>query len=80
MIPLSSKMHVYRGVPSQYEKNDLETCTYKSTTLSKEQATHFGNVRQIVLEKGRCVVPLFLISRYFIEKEILLSPQKKFAR
>lgn len=77
MIPLQSKMHVYRGVPLPYEKKDLETYTYKSTSLSKEQAAHFGNVRQIVLEKGTCVIPLFLLSRYFVEKEILLSPQKK---
>lgn len=74
MIPIPSKTYVYRGVHPKYEKKDLQSYTYKSTTLSKELAKDFGIVKKIILEKGTRVIPLFFVSRYFIEKEILLSP------
>ena len=67
--PLFTRAIVYRG---EKKTNLCLFPIYKSTTLSRKQAADFGKVRQIVLEKGSHVIPLFLVSRYFVELEILV--------
>jgi len=71
--PLQETMQLYRGVKTRRRRRG-----FVSTTLSKSIAKDFMDetkkccVVEMVAEKGRHVLPLFLLSRYKVELEVLL--------
>lgn len=74
--PLPSPLTVYRGVKN---KKQRPRAGFVSTSLSKEQAEHFMDPEKkcclltLQIPEGTRVLPLFVLSRYPLEAEILLS-------
>ena len=74
-IPKYNKqLTVYRGSAIVDKKQQY----YISTTLSKDIAKSFGNVYKLDVDRNSCIIPLFNISRYSAELELLLYTTTKY--